>query len=127
MLLEAKEAVRGVPDYGIAWQAVPEEIRGIPILLSLNYLGSAAEPTEQNQHGPAANEANAYSSGVTVNASIERGHLVLIVAAEPGVADAEWLDTFAQHFHDELYRVVMLLTGAGIRETIPYPLLRPHG
>ena len=24
-------------------------------------------------------------------------------------------------------RVVMLLTGAGIRETILYPLLRPHG
>lgn len=114
VLLEAKEAVRGVPDYGIAWQAVPEEIRGIPILLSLNYLGSSAEPTEQvnrwfNQHGPAANEANAYSSGVTVNASIERGHLVLIVAAEPGVADAEWLDTFAQHFHDELYRLVQAL------------------
>lgn len=112
-LIENKERLRKVPNHGVLYGLVQQDMLGQEPEVSFNYLGQMDEKAGQGEtefmfFGEEAvdNDENQHQQGIAVNSMIQKGRLIIQISYSKETCGEEQVKELASYYEESLSRMI---------------------
>lgn len=116
MIISTKEIIRRVPNHGIGYGVLREQLASTDIDLSFNYLGILGDESENNKTlfysmGKRSADKNIIFKGIIINSYVVHGKLTILISYNKSSYDEDAIRRLRSYYQKALIHVIRFCTG----------------